>query len=313
MQYRKLGNSGLKVSEISLGSWLTYGGYVGEDPAVRSIEQAYDLGVNFFDTANVYERGEAEQVMGKVLSAYPRESYVLATKVFGKMGEGPNDRGLSRKHIREQAEASLRRLNADYIDIYYCHRFDTETPLEETLRALDDLVTQGKVLYIGVSEWTPAQIVEAYALADKLLLDKLIVNQPVYNMFNRYIEKDIIPLGETKGFGQVVFSPLAQGLLTGKYRAGQPIAADSRASSKNWDEKQLNEVSLHKVAQLSSIADELGIKVSQLAIAWILRQNNVSSALVGASRPEQVIENCNASGIHLTDDVLSSIETILQG
>ncbi|NOU67457.1 aldo/keto reductase [Paenibacillus sp. LMG 31461] len=313
MQYRKLGNSGLKVSEISLGSWLTYGGYVGEDPAVRSIEQAYDLGVNFFDTANVYERGEAEQVMGKVLSAYPRESYVLATKVFGKMGEGPNDRGLSRKHIREQAEASLRRLNADYIDIYYCHRFDTETPLEETLRALDDLVTQGKVLYIGVSEWTPAQIVEAYALADKLLLDKLIVNQPVYNMFNRYIEKDIIPLGETKGFGQVVFSPLAQGLLTGKYRAGQPIATDSRASSKNWDEKQLNEASLHKVAQLSSIADELGIKVSQLAIAWILRQNNVSSALVGASRPEQVIENCSASGIHLTDDVLSSIETILQG
>ncbi|MDR6549016.1 aldo/keto reductase family protein [Paenibacillus qinlingensis] len=313
MQYRKLGNSGLKVSEISLGSWLTYGGYVGEDPAVRSIEQAYDLGVNFFDTANVYERGEAEQVMGKVLSAYPRESYVLATKVFGKMGEGPNDRGLSRKHIREQAEASLRRLNADYIDIYYCHRFDTETPLEETLRALDDLITQGKVLYIGVSEWTPAQIVEAYALADKLLLDKLIVNQPVYNMFNRYIEKDIIPLGETKGFGQVVFSPLAQGLLTGKYRAGQPIAADSRASSKNWDEKQLNETSLHKVAQLSSIADELGIKVSQLAIAWILRQNNVSSALVGASRPEQVVENCNASGIQLTDDVLSSIETILQG
>lgn len=313
MQYRKLGNSGLKVSEISLGSWLTYGGYVGEDPAVRSIEQAYDLGVNFFDTANVYERGEAEQVMGKVLSAYPRESYVLATKVFGKMGEGPNDRGLSRKHIKEQAEASLRRLNADYIDIYYCHRFDTETPLEETLRALDDLVTQGKVLYIGVSEWTPAQIVEAYALADKLLLDKLIVNQPVYNMFNRYIEKDIIPLGETKGFGQVVFSPLAQGLLTGKYRAGQPIAADSRASSKNWDEKQLNEASLHKVAQLSSIADELGIKVSQLAIAWILRQNNVSSALVGASRPEQVVENCSASGIHLTDDVLSSIETILQG
>ncbi|KRF06012.1 voltage-gated potassium channel [Paenibacillus sp. Soil766] len=313
MQYRKLGNSGLKVSEISLGSWLTYGGYVGEDPAVRSIEQAYDLGVNFFDTANVYERGEAEQVMGKVLAAYPRESYVLATKVFGKMGEGPNDRGLSRKHIKEQAEASLRRLNADYIDLYYCHRFDTETPLEETLRALDDLVTQGKVLYIGVSEWTPAQIVEAYALADKLLLDKLIVNQPVYNMFNRYIEKDIIPLGETKGFGQVVFSPLAQGLLTGKYRAGQPIAADSRASSKNWDEKQLNEASLQKVAQLSSIADELGIKVSQLAIAWILRQNNVSSALVGASRPEQVIENCGASGIQLTDDVLSSIETILQG
>lgn len=313
MQYRKLGNSGLKVSEISLGSWLTYGGYVGEDPAVRSIEQAYDLGVNFFDTANVYERGEAEKVMGKALASYPRESYVLATKVFNTMGDGPNDRGLSRKHIKEQAEASLRRLNADYIDIYYCHRYDPETPLEETLRALDDLVTQGKVLYIGVSEWTPAQIVEAYAIADKLLLDKLIVNQPIYNLFNRYIEKEIIPLGEAKGFGQVVFSPLAQGLLTGKYRTGQPIAADSRASSKNWSDKQLNEASLNKVAQLSGIADELGIKVSQLAIAWILRQNNVASALVGASRPEQVVENCAASGIRLTEDVLQKVEEILKG
>ncbi|MDQ0889925.1 voltage-dependent potassium channel beta subunit [Paenibacillus sp. V4I9] len=313
MQYRKLGNSGLKVSEISLGSWLTYGGYVGEDPAVRSIEQAYDLGVNFFDTANVYERGEAEKVMGKALSSYPRESYVLATKVFNTMGDGPNDRGLSRKHIKEQAESSLRRLNADYIDIYYCHRYDPETPLEETLRALDDLVTQGKVLYIGVSEWTPAQIVEAYAIADKLLLDKLIVNQPIYNLFNRYIEKEIIPLGEAKGFGQVVFSPLAQGLLTGKYRAGQPIAADSRASSKNWSDKQLNEALLNKVSQLSGIADELGIKVSQLAIAWILRKNNVASALVGASRPEQVVENCAASGIRLTEDVLQKVEDILQG
>lgn len=312
MKYRRLGNSGLKVSEISLGSWLTYGGYVGNDPAVQSIEQAYDLGVNFFDTANVYERGEAEKVMGKALSRYPRESYVLATKVFNTMGDGPNDRGLSRKHIKEQAEASLKRLGTDYIDIYYCHRYDPETPLEETLRALDDLVTQGKVLYIGVSEWTPAQIVEAYAIADRLLLDKLIVNQPVYNMFNRYIEKEIIPIGEAKGFGQVVFSPLAQGLLTGKYRIGQPVPADSRAASKNWDEKRLNEASLRKVEQLGKISDELGIKLSQLAIAWILRQINVASALVGASRPEQVVENCAASGIVLSDDVLQAIEAILQ-
>ncbi|TVY05443.1 aldo/keto reductase family protein [Paenibacillus cremeus] len=313
MKYRKLGNSGLKVSEISLGSWLTYGGYVGDDPAVRSIEQAYDLGVNFFDTANMYERGEAEKVMGKALSAYNRDSYVLATKVFNKMGEGPNDRGLSRKHIMEQCEASLKRLGTDYIDIYYCHRYDPETPLEETLRALDDLVTQGKVLYIGVSEWTPAQIVDAYAIADRLLLDKLIVNQPVYNMFNRYIEKEIIPLGLSKGFGQVVFSPLAQGLLTGKYRIGQPIPADSRAASKNWDEKRLNDAALQKVEQLSRVADELGIQVSQLALAWILRQSNVASALVGASRPEQVTENCAAVGIELSSDVLSAIEAILQG
>lgn len=313
MEYRKLGNSGLKVSEISLGSWLTYGGYIADDPAVRSIEQAYDLGVNFFDTANVYERGEAEKVMGKALSRYPRDSYVLATKVFNKMGEGPNDRGLSRKHIMEQCEASLKRLGTDYIDIYYCHRYDPETPLEETLRALDDLVTQGKVLYIGVSEWTPAQITEAYAIADRLLLDKLIVNQPIYNMFNRYIEKEIIPLGKAKGFGQVVFSPLAQGLLTGKYRVGEPIPPESRAASKNWDEKRLNEASLRKVERLSALAAELGIKVPQLAIAWVLRQDNVSSALVGASRPEQVIENCGASGIKLSEDTLSAVEEILQG
>lgn len=313
MQYRKLGNSGLKVSEISLGSWLTYGGYVDDNNAVRSIEQAYELGVNFFDTANMYERGEAEKVMGQALSQYPRESYVLATKVFNKMGEGPNDRGLSRKHIMEQCDASLKRLGADYIDIYYCHRYDKETPLEETLRALDDLVTQGKVLYIGVSEWSPAQIVEAYAIADKLLLDKIIVNQPVYNMFNRYIEKEIIPIGKEKGYGQVVFSPLAQGLLTGKYRLGQPVPADSRAASKNWGEKQLNEANLTKVEGISRIADELGIKVSQLAIAWIHRQDNVASALVGASRPEQVVENCAASGIKLSDDVLNAIEEILKG
>ena len=312
MQYRKLGNSGLKVSEISLGSWLTYGGYVAEDHAVRSIEQAYALGVNFFDTANMYERGEAEKVMGKALASYPRESYVLATKVFNKMGDGPNDRGLSRKHIMEQCDASLKRLGADYIDIYYCHRYDPETPLEETLRALDDLVTQGKVLYIGVSEWTPAQIVEAYAIADKLLLDKIIVNQPVYNMFNRYIEKEIIPVGKAKGFGQVVFSPLAQGLLTGKYRLGQPIPQDSRAASKNWDEKRLSEKSLQQVERLSAIADELGVKLSQLAIAWILRQDNVASALVGASRPEQVVENCGAVGLKLSDDVLNAIEDILK-
>jgi voltage-dependent potassium channel beta subunit len=312
VKYRRLGNSGLKVSEISLGSWLTYGGYVQDNLAVKSIEQAYDLGVNFFDTANVYERGEAEKVMGQTLRAYPRNSYVLATKVFNKMGDGPNDRGLSRKHIMEQCEASLKRLGADYIDVYYCHRYDTETPLEETLRALDDLVTQGKVVYIGVSEWTPAQIVEAYAIADRLLLDKMIVNQPVYNMFNRYIEKEIIPIGEQKGYGQVVFSPLAQGLLTGKYRAGEAVPADSRAASKNWDDKRLNDKQLARVAELTTIADGLGIKVSQLALAWILRQSNVASALVGASKPEQVVENCAASGIVLPSDVLKAIEEVLQ-
>ncbi|ALS22016.1 aldo/keto reductase family protein [Paenibacillus naphthalenovorans] len=312
MKYRKLGRSGLKVSEISLGSWMTYGGYVENEKAVRSIEQAYDLGINFFDTANVYERGEAEKVVGRVLKAYPRESYVLATKVFWPMGEGPNDRGLSRKHVIEQCHASLKRLGVDYVDLYYCHRYDPETPLEETLRALDDLVTQGKVLYVGVSEWTAAQMIEALGIADKYLLDRIIVNQPVYNMFNRYIEKEIIPTGLEKGISQVVFSPLAQGLLTGKYRRGQAIPADSRAASKGWEEGRIQENQLLKVEQLESVAAELGIKVSQLALAWILRQDNVASALVGASRPEQVVENCGASDVVLTQDVLDRIETILQ-
>jgi aryl-alcohol dehydrogenase-like predicted oxidoreductase len=311
MKYRKLWNSGLKVSEISLGSWLTYGGYVEHENAVRSIEKAYDLGVNFFDTANMYELGEAEKVMGKTLSAYPRESFVLATKVYHKMGDGPNDLGLSRKHIMEQCHASLRRLGVDYIDIYYCHRFDRETPLEETLRALDDLVTSGKILYVGVSEWTPAQITEAFAIADKLLLDKLVVHQPVYNMFRRNIEKEIIPLGETKGFSQVVYSPLNQGILTGKYRRGQAIPSDSRAAHRNWNEKHLNENILQKVESLEQIAEELGLKVSQLALAWVLRMGNIASALVGASRPEQVEENCSASGIILPENILNSIEEIL--
>lgn len=312
MEYRKLGRSGLKVSEISLGSWMTYGGYVENEKSVRSIEQAYDLGVNFFDTANVYERGEAEKVVGQVLGAYPRDSYVLATKVFWPMGDGPNDRGLSRKHVIEQCNASLKRLGTDYVDIYYCHRYDPETPLEETLRALDDLVTQGKVLYIGVSEWTAAQMVEALGIQERYLLDRIVVNQPVYNMFNRYIEKEVIPTGLAKGIGQVVFSPLAQGLLTGKYRRGQAVPAESRAASKNWSEKQLQESQLIKVEQLEKIAAELGLKLSQLALAWILRQENVASALVGASRPEQVVENCSASGIKLSSDVLERIEGILQ-
>jgi voltage-dependent potassium channel beta subunit len=307
-----LGKSGLKVSEISLGSWMTYGGYVEIEKSIRSIEQAYDQGVNFFDTANVYERGEAEKVMGDVLKAYARESYVLATKVFGQMGEGPNDRGLSRKHVIEQCHASLKRLQVDYVDLYYCHRFDLETPLEETLRALDDLVTQGKVLYVGVSEWTASQMIEALAIADKYLLDRIVVNQPIYNMFNRYIEKEVIPIGIEKGISQVVFSPLAQGMLTGKYRRGQSIPVDSRAASKNWGEDHFKESQLIQVEKLENIAKELGIKVSQLALAWVLRKDNVASALVGASRPEQVVENCAASNVKLSADILDAVEDILK-
>ncbi|MDO7906426.1 aldo/keto reductase family protein [Paenibacillus sp. JX-17] len=311
MKYRRLGGSGLKVSEISLGSWLTYGGYVEQENAVNSIETAYDQGINFFDTANVYERGAAEELLGRTLKAYPRESYVLATKVFGKMGDGPNDQGLSRKHITEQAHASLRRLGVEYVDIYYCHRFHEETPLEETLRALDDLVRQGKALYIGVSQWTAAQMEAALAVADRYLLDRIVVNQPIYNMFERYIEKEIIPLGERKGIGQVVYSPLAQGLLTGKYSSLEDIPADSRAAKLGWKEGRINEETIHTVQQLAQIADELDLKVGQLALAWILRQPNVSSALVGASRPEQISENIGASGVELPADALERIEGIL--
>ncbi|SDI79458.1 aldo/keto reductase family protein [Natribacillus halophilus] len=314
MEYRFLGNTGVKVSEISLGSWLTYGGYVAKDAAVNSIHKAYDLGINFFDTANVYRRGEAEKVVGEALREYPRESYVLATKVFNPMGEGPNDSGLSRKHIMEQANASLQRLGLDYVDLYYCHRFDSETPLYETLRALDDLVRQGKVLYIGVSEWSPAQIAEALHIADKRLLDRLVVNQPIYNMLNRYIEKEIIPQGEQHGVGQVVFSPLAQGVLSGKYKKGAEIPENSRAAE-NYKiiSRFLNDESLDRVAELQDVAAKEDLSLSQLAIAWILRQNNVSSALIGASRPEQVEENVKASGVKLSADSLERIETILEG
>ncbi|MDD9267217.1 aldo/keto reductase family protein [Paenibacillus sp. GCM10023248] len=311
MKYRKLGLSGLKVSEISLGSWLTYGGYVERENAVNSIHKAYELGINFFDTANVYERGEAEKVVGEVLKAYPRHSYVLATKVFGQMGDGPNDRGLSRKHIFEQLHASLKRLDTDYVDVYYCHRYDKETPIEETLRALDDLVTQGKVLYVGVSEWTAAQMAQALAVADKYLLDRIIVNQPIYNLFNRYIEKEVIPLGEQQGIGQVVFSPLAQGLLTGKYKSVADIPQDSRAAKLDNFRKGLTEENIAKVNRLEAVAAELNMSIGNLALAWILRQPNVASALVGASRPEQVEENVKASEITLSADVLERVEAIM--
>jgi voltage-dependent potassium channel beta subunit len=311
VNYRNLGASGLKVSDISLGSWLTYGGYVERENAVKSIEAAYDLGVNFFDTANVYAKGEAEKVVGETLRAYPRESYVLATKVFGKIGDGPNDRGLSRKHVIESANASLKRLGLEYVDVFYSHRFDTETPLEETLRAFEDLVRQGKVHYVGVSEWTAAQITEAFAIADKYLLDRIVVNQPIYNLFERYIEKEIIPLGLKKGFGQVVFSPLAQGLLTGKYSANSQVPDESRAAKHENFKNKITEEKLAKVEQLKAIAAELEITVGQLSLAWILRQPNVSSALVGASRPEQVEENVKASGIVLGEGTLARIAEVI--
>ncbi len=314
MEYRHLGRTGMRVSTISLGSWLTYGGSVAEQSAIECIHKAYDLGINFFDTANGYMRGKAEEVVGRALKDFPRESYVLATKVYFPMGEGPNDRGLSRKHIMEQCHASLRRLGVDYVDLYQCHRYDPETPLDETLRALDDLVTQGKILYAGVSEWSATQIADAVYTARELNLDQIASNQPLYNMLERYIEQDVIPLCEREGIGQVVFSPLAQGVLTGKYKPGQQPEQGTRAAdpeSNMFMQRFMTDETLGAVQQLQAIAREGGYSLSQLALAWTLRQPDVSSAIIGASRPQQVEENAKAADITLSDDVLRRIDETL--
>ena len=315
MQYRKLGNTGLKVSEISLGSWLTYGNAVEKDTAIKTMDQAYELGVNFFDTANVYNRGEAEKVVGEALRRHDRGSYVLATKVYFPMSDRPNDSGLSRKHMMESAAASLKRLGLDYVDILYCHRFDPETPLEETLRAFDDLIRQGKILYAGISEWSAAQIEQAARVSDRFLLNHIVVNQPKYNMLHRDIEREVIPVSERNGIGQVVFSPLAQGLLTGKYNSVKDVPADSRAANSRMNtfiKHDLTRDAVEKVGRLTAVADSLGIPLTRLALAWILRQPNVASALVGASRPEQIEENVKASGVELDMDTLDKIEEALQ-
>lgn len=314
MEYRHLGRAGVRVSEIALGSWLTYGGSVEEQTAIQCIHTAYDLGINFFDTANAYQRGETEKVVGRALKDYPRDSYVLATKVYFPMGEGPNDRGLSRKHIMEQCHLSLQRLGVDYIDLYQCHRYDSETPLEETLRALDDLVTQGKVLYVGVSEWSATQIADAVYMARAMNLDRIVSNQPIYNMLTRYIEPEIIPLCEREGIGQVVFSPLAQGVLTGKYKPGQQPEQGTRAANSNTNQFMsdiMSDKTLTAVQHLNEFARQHGYSLSQLALAWVLRQNNVSAAIIGASRPQQVEENVRALEVTLTDDMLQRIDEIL--
>ncbi len=314
MQYNRLGRTGLKVSNISLGSWLTYANSVEQEKATTIIDKAYELGINFFDTANVYVTGEAEKIVGAALNKYPRESYVLATKVFFPMGEGPNDKGLSRKHVFEQLHASLKRLKHDYVDIYYCHRHDSDTPMDETLRTIDDMLRQGKILYAGVSEWSAAQIQEAMQIADTYLLDRIVVHQPMYHMFQRNIESEVIPLSERNGVSQVVFSPLAQGVLTGKYKKGQAHPAGSRAtdpSSNMWMGPYLTDEVLSKVEQLEGVAKELGYSLSQLALAWVLRIPNVASALIGASRPEQVEENVKAADIKLDQATIDRIESIL--
>ncbi|MBE3598210.1 MAG: aldo/keto reductase family protein [Limnochordaceae bacterium] len=313
MEYRRLGRSGVKLSTIGLGSWLTYGASVDRARSVALVQSAYEKGVNFFDTANVYHRGAAEEVVGEALRAFPRDSYVLATKVFFPMGDGPNDRGLSRKHIMEQCHQSLKRLGTDYIDLYQCHRYDPETPLDETLRALDDLITQGKVLYVGVSQWSAVQIADALRLAERLNLDPIVSNQPLYNILHRDIERDVLPLCAREGIGQVVYSPLAQGVLTGKYRPGQPLPPGSRAtdpSSNMFMGRLLTDEVLSKVERLAQLAREAGLTPAQMALAWVLRRPEVTSAIIGATRPEQLDENLAAAGVRLPDEVVQAIDRI---
>lgn len=314
MKFRKVGRTGLNVSVLSLGSWLTYGNTTDNETATAVIHAAYAAGINSFDTANVYARGEAEKVVGKALADYPRESFVLSTKAFWPMGNRVNDKGLSRKHVFEQVHASLRRLQTDYVDIFYCHRFDPETPLYETLRTIDDLVRQGKILYVGVSEWTAAQMTEALGIADKYLLDRIVVSQPAYNMLSRYIEDEVVPTCEKHGLSQIVFSPLAQGMLTGKYKQGESAPVGSRAAdprTASFVERYFTAANFAKVEKLQTLASELGMPLSNLSLAWLLAQRNISSAIVGASRPEQLVENLKSVDVGLSYDVIDKIEDIL--
>lgn len=315
MKYRQLGKHGIKVSEVSLGSWLTFGGATDDNTARVCIEKAYDLGINFFDTANVYSGGKAEEVMGRVLSAYPRSNLVIATKVFFPMGDGPNDRGLSRKHIFEQCHASLKRLDTDYIDLYQAHRYDTGTPLEETLQAFNDLVRQGKVLYYGVSQWSAGQIAHATDITRMGNLHPIASNQPFYNALGRELEKEVMPLCGREGIGLVVYSPLAQGVLTGKYKPGQPLPEGSRASdpSQNMflNQGKLDDAVLEKVQKLVPIAERNDLSLSQLALAWCLRKPEVSSVIIGASKPEQVEDNAGASGVTLSASDIEEMDAAL--
>lgn len=314
MQYRNLGKWGLKVSEIALGSWMTdLNGAGAAETARQCIRAAYDAGVNFFDCADAYSGGEAEKFLGTALRDYRRSSYVVSSKVFFPMGRGANDWGLSRKHIIEQLDNTLKNMRLDYLDLYFCHRYDPTTPVEETLQTLSDMVAAGKILYYGVSEWSPVQLCKALSTVKELHLRPLSVIQPQYNMVDRYIEDEIVAICAENGAGIVPFSPLAQGLLTGKYRKGQPLPAGSRAT--HQADRQINNLltdeNLTKVDELSKIADGLGVSLSVLALGWILRLPQISSVITGASRPEQLEANIAASGLHIPQEALDEIERIL--
>jgi len=304
--YRRLGSSDLEVSEISLGSWLTYGGGVERSQAEACVAAAFEAGINFLDTANVYSRGGAEEFLGEALAGRPRDSYVLATKLYFPVN---GDRGLSREQVFKQIDLSLGRLRTDYVDLYQCHRYDQETPLEETMEALTEVVRQGKARYLGFSEWTADQIRAALALVPGV--EKFVSSQPQYSLLYRVPEREVIPLCKDNGISQIVWSPLAQGALTGKYKPGEERATGTRAASQQmgWamDSYRDDEV-LERVQRLAPIAEGLGLTMAQLALAWVLREDNVAAAIVGASRPEQVEENAGASGISLDDATLQAID-----
>ena len=315
MEYRRLGRSGLVISELAYGNWITHGSQVQEDAATACVAAALEAGITTFDTADAYAGTRAEEVLGRALHGVRRESVEIFTKVYWPTGPGRNDRGLSRKHILESAHASLRRLGTDYVDVYQAHRYDHQTPLEETLRAFDDLVRQGKALYIGVSEWRAEEIAAALRIAGEMGFDKIISNQPQYNMLWRVIETEVIPLCAKEGIGQVVFSPIAQGILTGKYRPGAALPAGSRATDesggKDTIDRFLTDDLLTRVQELKPVADEAGLSLAQLAVAWTLQNPSVSAAIIGASRPEQVRENAGAAGVTLDAGLLRRIDEIL--
>ncbi len=311
MKYRKLGSSDLEVSEISLGSWLTYGVGVKHDEAMACVKRAFEVGINFIDTANVYGKGAAETLLGEALTDVPRDSYILATKLFGDMGGG--DKGLSRAQVFKQIDASLTRLKVDYVDLYQCHRFDPETPLEETMDALSEVVKQGKARYLGFSEWSPQNIEDVMALEG---VEKFVSSQPQYSMLWRRPEAKVIPLSAANGVSQIVWSPLAQGVLTGKYAPGAPLPADTRATSdemsgtmQNWLKPEI----LEAVEKLKPLAAEANCTLTQFALAWVLREPNVASAIIGASRPAQVDENAAASDLGIDAALFEAANEILEG
>jgi aryl-alcohol dehydrogenase-like predicted oxidoreductase len=309
MRYRQLGSSDLHVSEISLGSWMTYGGAVPREQAEGCVTKAFEVGINFIDTANVYSGGGAEEFLGEVLAGRPRESYILATKLFYPMSD--TDRGLSRAQVYKQIDASLARLRTDYVDLYQCHRYDWDTPLEETMQALTDVVHQGKARYLGFSEWPVEKVAEALELPG---VEKFVSSQPQYSMLWRGPERDLFPFCAEHGVSQIVWSPLGQGVLTGKYQPGAPPPEDSRMNSRRMSyfmDRFRDETMLRRVQELRPIADELGITMARLALAWVLREPNVASAIIGATRPEQVEDNAKAAGSELDEETLERIDDVL--